>query len=299
MTKITLLDGGMGQELIHRAGDRPSPLWSTQVMMDHPGMVEAVHEDYFRAGSGIATTNTYCIHHDRLVKTGIDGRFDELHEAAVEEAKAARKAAGHGKIAGSIGPLVASYRPDVHPPHDEAVAKYAEVAQKLAPHVDFLLCETVASVAHARSILEGAKTAGKPVWLSVTVDDEDGTRLRSGELVAEVVRIANEGGADALLANCSAPEAMEAALEVIKTAGLPFGAYANGFTMITKDFLKDSPTVDALSARRDLGPETYANFVMGWVDQGATIVGGCCEVGPAHIIEVARRLRAAGHDIAE
>ncbi|MEO1397675.1 MAG: homocysteine S-methyltransferase family protein, partial [Pseudomonadota bacterium] len=21
----------------------------------------------------------------------------------------------------------------------------------------------------------------------------------------------------------------------------------------------------------------------GWVDQGATIVGGCCEVGPAHI----------------
>jgi S-methylmethionine-dependent homocysteine/selenocysteine methylase len=297
MTKITLLDGGMGQELIHRAGDRPTPLWSTQVMMDHPGMVEAVHEDYFRAGSGIATTNTYCIHHDRLVKTGIDGKFDELHEAAVEEAKAARKAAGHGKIAGSIGPLVASYRPDVHPPHDEAVAKYAEVAQKLAPHVDFLLCETVASVAHARSILEGAKTAGKPVWLSVTVDDEDGSRLRSGELVAEVVRIAQEGGADALLANCSAPEAMAAALEVIKTAGLPFGAYANGFTMITKDFLKDSPTVDALSARRDLGPETYANFVMGWVDQGATIVGGCCEVGPAHITEVARRLREAGHEI--
>ena len=297
MTKITLLDGGMGQELIHRAGDRPTPLWSTQVMMDHPGMVEAVHEDYFRAGSGIATTNTYCIHHDRLVKTGIDGKFDELHEAAVEEAKAARKAAGHGKIAGSIGPLVASYRPDVHPPHDEAVAKYAEVAQKLAPHVDFLLCETVASVAHARSILEGAKTAGKPVWLSVTVDDEDGSRLRSGELVAEVVRIAQEGGADALLANCSAPEAMAAALEVIKTAGLPFGAYANGFTMITKDFLKDSPTVDALRARRDLGPETYANFVMGWVDQGATIVGGCCEVGPAHITEVARRLREAGHEI--
>ena len=69
MTKITLLDGGMGQELIHRAGDRPTPLWSTQVMMDHPGMVEAVHEDYFRAGSGIATTNTYCIHHDRPVFT--------------------------------------------------------------------------------------------------------------------------------------------------------------------------------------------------------------------------------------
>jgi homocysteine S-methyltransferase len=36
---------------------------------------------------------------------------------------------------------------------------------------------------------------------------------------------------------------------------------------------------------------------MGWVDQGATIVGGCCEVGPDHIAELARRLRAAGHDL--
>jgi homocysteine S-methyltransferase len=36
---------------------------------------------------------------------------------------------------------------------------------------------------------------------------------------------------------------------------------------------------------------------MGWVDAGATIVGGCCEVGPAHIAELARRLTAAGHKI--
>jgi homocysteine S-methyltransferase len=36
---------------------------------------------------------------------------------------------------------------------------------------------------------------------------------------------------------------------------------------------------------------------MAWVDQGATIVGGCCEVGPAHIAELARRLEAVGHEI--
>ena len=27
-------------------------------------------------------------------------------------------------------------------------------------------------------------------------------------------------------------------------------------------------------------------------DAGASIIGGCCEVGPAHIAELARRLRA-------
>lgn len=297
MAEITLLDGGMGQELIHRAGDRPTPLWSTQVMMDHPGLVQAVHDDYFAAGASIATTNTYCIHHDRLEKAGLDAAFADLHAAALDGARAARLRAGHGRIAGSIGPLVASYRPETHPPHDEAVAKYAEVARLLAPHVDLILCETVASLAHAHAILEGAKVAGLPVWLSVTVMDSDGSLLRSGEPTAEAGRLAAAMGAAAVLANCSAPEAMGAAMAALKPSGLPFGAYANGFEMITEDFLKDSPTVDALQARRDMGPEAYAAHAMSWVAQGATIVGGCCETGPAHISALSAALRAAGHTI--
>ena len=99
--------------------------------------------------------------------------------------------------------------------------------------------------------------------------------------------------AAAVLANCSIPEAMPAALEIFAKGDLPFGAYANGFTRITQAFLADRPTVDALSARSDLGPAIYADHVMAWVAQGATIIGGCCEVGPAHIAEIARRLRAA------
>jgi S-methylmethionine-dependent homocysteine/selenocysteine methylase len=297
MAKIVLLDGGMGQELVHRAGDRPTPLWSTTVMMEHPGLVRAIHDDYFAAGATVATTNTYAIHRDRLEGTGFEDRFAALHAEALSEAKAARAAAGHGRIAGSIGPLVASYRPEVHPPHAEAVAKYAEVARLLGPGVDLILCETVASLAHARAVLEGAKAAGRPVWIAFTVDDEDGTRLRSGEAVAEAACLAAAEGAEAVLANCSAPEAMPAALAALGGAGLPYGAYANGFTRITKEFLKDKPTVDALHARADLTPEAYAASVMGWVGQGATVVGGCCETGPAHIAALRAALVAAGHEV--
>lgn len=295
MADITLLDGGMGQELVARSGDAPTPLWSTQVMMDHPGLVRTVHEDYFRAGATVATTNTYAIHHDRLLKAGIDDRFASLHMQALAEAAAARAAHGSGRIAGSLGPLVASYRPETHPPHDEAVAKYAEIAGLLAPAVDFFIAETVASLAHARAVLEGAKTGRRPVWLSVTVDDENGSRLRSGEPVAALGPVLKKGGAAAVLANCSAPEAMAAALDGFKAFGLPFGAYANGFQQITKDFLKDSPTVDALHARPEMTPALYADFAMRWIDMGATIIGGCCETGPAHIAEIARRIRAAGY----
>ncbi len=139
-------------------------------------------------------------------------------------------------------------------------AKYAEIARLNGPAVDLFIAETVASLAHARAVLEGAKAGGKPVWLSVTVDDEDGTKLRSGEPVAALGEdIAWQGNAGAILANCSAPEAMAAAMGIFKGFGLPFGAYANGFTAITKDFLKDSPTVAALSARPEMTPALYAD----------------------------------------
>ncbi|MFN3953742.1 MAG: homocysteine S-methyltransferase family protein [Pararhodobacter sp.] len=300
MSTITLLDGGMGQELVRRSGDSPTPLWATRVMIDHPGMVQAIHADYFAAGASLATANTYAIHHDRLEKFGLDHRFADLHAAALAEAHAARKAHGRGMIAGSLGPLVASYRPELMPAHDTAAARYAEVAEILAPQCDLLLGETVASVAHARALIRGAlpvaERAGIPLWLSLTVDDQDGTRLRSGEPIAALK--GHLGGVAALLANCSAPEAMDQAMPHLAAHGLPFGAYANGFQQITADFLKDNATVDALSARAELTPQRYADFALGWLAAGATIVGGCCETGPAHIHELACRLRAAGHHIA-
>lgn len=285
----------MGQELIHRAGDRPTPLWSTQVMSDHPGMVQGVHADFFAAGATIATTNTYAIHRDRLEDTPLEGRFEALHATALAEAQAARAAYGAGRIAGGIGPLRASYRPDLHPPSEVAVPLLAEVASALAPDCDLLILETVASVAHARDALAAARQTDLPVWLSLTVSDTDGTRLRSDEPLADVLEVA--AGADAVLINCSAPEAVTQALPIIAQLGQPFGGYANAFELITEDFLKEKPTVDALKARRDMGPRAYAGYVMQWVGFGATIVGGCCEVSPAHIAEIARRLEAVGHTI--
>ena len=94
---ITLLDGGMGQELVARSGDEPTPLWATRVMLDHPGMVRDIHADYFNAGATVATTNTYAIHHDRLKGFGLDPMFHALHLRALAEAHEARAAFGAGR----------------------------------------------------------------------------------------------------------------------------------------------------------------------------------------------------------
>ncbi|MCC5962821.1 MAG: homocysteine S-methyltransferase family protein [Rhodobacteraceae bacterium] len=293
MTEITLLDGGMGQELLRRSGDAPTHQWSTRVMRDHPQLVTEIHTDYFAAGANIATANTYALHRDRLRGTEFEGEFEALYNLALQSADIARAAHGSGLIAGALGPLNGSYRPDAHPDAATAIPLYAECARLMQGRVDLVICETVASVAHARAALRGAQEAGGPVWLAVTVDDTDGTRLRSGERVSEVLPIAVGEGATAVVANCSAPEVMPAAIDVLVGAGLPTGAYANGFTRITEAFKQAESNVSALKARLDLDPVSYADLAMGWIAQGATIVGGCCETRPDHIAELARRVRPA------
>ena len=115
MSDITLLDGGIGQEVVRRAGDRPTPLWSTRAMMDHPGLVAQVHRAYFDAGATIATANTYAILRDRLVKEGIADRFEALQSAALDEAQ---QAAAGDSSRGRVGRLrSARWSPPPPPPY--------------------------------------------------------------------------------------------------------------------------------------------------------------------------------------
>ena len=297
MTEITLLDGSIGQELVRRSGDRATPLWSTQVMIERPEIVRQVHDAYFAAGATVATTNTYATLRDRLVRVGMQDKIGELAKIAVTAACAARDAHGAGRVAGAIGPLVQSYRPDLCPPSMEAAMIYAEPVAALAPRVDLLLLETMCSVDQARGAMMAARETDLPVWLAVCVMDADGTRLRSGEPLAALAPLLAEMPPDAILINCAPPEAISQGIATLRGFGLPFGAYANGFTRISDGFLGPAPTVDVLERRHDLTPAAHAEAAMQWIVEGATILGGCCEVGPDHIAELARRIRAAGHEI--
>ena len=104
-----------------------------------------------------------------------------------------------------------------------------------------------------------------------------------------------DAGAEAVLINCSCPEAVSAAMPLLAGIGVLFGAYANGFVSI--EGMQPGGTVEALEARDDLGPVAYAGHAMGWIAAGAAIVGGCCEIGPDHIATLRERLVANGHEI--
>ena len=289
---ITILDGGMGQELLTRSAAQPTGLWSAQILMDDPDLVRAVYADYLDAGADVITTNSYVLHRDRLAPFGVEDRFEELHSLACRLAVEARDAHGTGLVAGSLGPNARSYRPDLALPEDQAAEAFAEIARLQVPYVDLLLCETMSSIEQARGAVLGALTVGLPVWLAVTVDDDDGTRLRSGQEISLVVELCNAMSLDTVLVNCSIPEAVDTAVGVLTGCGLRVGAYANGFTRINEAFLEPGATVDLLQKRKDLDPEAYAGFAADWVTRGVGIVGGCCEVGPSHIALLAKRFKS-------
>ncbi|RUR30877.1 homocysteine S-methyltransferase family protein [Vreelandella andesensis] len=294
--QIILLDGGMGQELRKRSRYPASALWSAQVMLDEPHLVTAAHRDFIEAGADIITLNNYSATPQRLARDGDPALFATLHQAALAAAMQARDDSGRDVlIAGCLPPLVASYHYEVVPDDATCLGSYRQLVE-VQSGVDLFICETMSLTREALAATRAAVESDMRVWVAFTADDGDGTRLRSGESLVEAARAVTAAGAEKILVNCSVPEAVTTAMGVLAAEEVAFGGFANGFTSIAA--LQPGGTVDTLTAREDLGPQAYADYALQWVEQGATVVGGCCEVGPAHIAAIATRLMNAGYTLA-
>ncbi|MCP5149154.1 MAG: homocysteine S-methyltransferase family protein [Ectothiorhodospiraceae bacterium] len=297
MREIVLIDGGMGQELLNRSTNQAPRHWSAEYLLTEPDLVRAVHRDYIAAGARVITVNTYAATYTRMAMVQAEDRVPELQRTACELALRARDEADASAmvaVAGCLPPLNGTYRPDRVRAFEVNLAEYRRLAAHQAPYVDLFVCETLSTADEARAAATAATETGKPVWVSWSLVDAGGRSLRSGESIAHAHRALEGLGVRAVLANCTAPESITAAMPELVATGLPAGGYANGFVAIPQSFLPGR-TREQLSAREDLGPAAYGAFAMEWVALGATIVGGCCEVGPAHIAHLRDALLAAGH----
>ena len=153
-------------------------------------------------------------------------------ELACRLACEARDAHGTGLVAGGLGPQGFSYQPDKAPAAEQAaeVMPVVRSCKRLLSICTFW--KPCPLIDQARGGLMGAGVTGKPVWLALSVDDKDGTKLRSGEALSDIAGLLAQYQPDAVLLNCSLPEAIDAALPVLAAMGHRFGAYANGFTGI-------------------------------------------------------------------
>lgn len=299
MTTITILDGGMGRELERRGAPFKQPEWSALAMMEAPEIVKDVHKAFIAAGSRVITTNSYALVPFHIGEEVFKQRAVEL---AIDSAKVAKQAVAESgedvKIAGSLAPLFGSYRADLYEAERaEDIARPLITA--LAPHVDLWLNETQSLLAETllmKKLVDELDSETKPYWVSFTLEDSEPTPepcLRSGETVVDAVKAMAEASVDGILFNCCQPEIIADAIALTKQVladmnkELQIGAYANAFPPQPKNATANDG-LDEL--RADLTPESYLVWAEKWCELGATLIGGCCGIGPDHIAALAKRL---------
>ncbi|HEY5663745.1 MAG TPA: homocysteine S-methyltransferase family protein [Ilumatobacter sp.] len=298
MTRVLVLDGGMGRELMRMGAPFRQPEWSALALIEAPDAVRAAHVAFARAGAEVLTTNAYAVvpFHIGEARFAADG----TRLAALAAALARSVADEFGvRVAGSLPPALGSYRPDLFVA-DRARPIVEVLVAAQAGDVDVWLAETVSSVAEVRLVRAVLDDRGdhRPLWVSFTLDDEhavagragDGpARLRSGELVADAVEAAVALGAEMVAFNCSQPEVMEAAVGVAAAVtDVAIGVYANVFDQNDHEHYEGA-NAGVWHLRGDVSPVRYREFAERWVAAGATVVGGCCGVGPAHVSALSAR----------
>ncbi len=281
-----LADGAIGSYLFERTGrlSEKNHVYEALNVAD-PDAIREVHFAYLQAGARCLTTNTFGANRTQLDAMGETGRTAGLNRAGVRLAREAidsfRDQTGIDRryfVLGSIGPLR-----DDEPSLSIVRDVYHEQAAALVDAgVDALQAETFSSLAHVATLLDVIRNIPEapPVIVQMTVHElaNGGWDLDPRVIVETAARL----GATVVGANCCAPWAATAFveavadLEIVATGDVLLSAMPNagGFHRIGHRYMTD------------VNPEFMGKLARTLGELGVRLIGGCCEVHPAHIGEM-------------
>ncbi|ETI51631.1 hypothetical protein F441_05072 [Phytophthora nicotianae CJ01A1] len=314
--KIDIVAGGMLQELFRRElpNDRNMLSASALVSPAQYRLVVQAHEAFLNAGATMIVTSNY------YVTPGVGFTPDEIREYSQTAGELAVGALArtnkqdHAKICGSLPPLMYSLRSDRTIQRQKGLDTYLLIGEALLPSVDMFLAETMSSLAEAKMAFEGVQPLQKPVMVSFALNSTG--QLRSGEDVVESVKSLIEfctrstelspgeveGRSNLLcgiLFNCSQPEDIAKALkqlkedlavmEALQEFNIRIGGYGDRISPMSKaGMMEESLVPGALQSVMDM--EVYSKFATRWIEEGATIVGGCCGISPEYLQRISEVL---------
>jgi homocysteine S-methyltransferase len=274
-----LADGGMGTSLIER-GEPLGTCFELLNVVD-PERIVSIHRAFVHAGADVILTNTFGGNRFRLDVHGLAARAGELNRAAASLARDT----GARFVAGSIGPLGVRLAPYGRVRPEDASEAYREQAAALAEGgVDLLIVETQTDLREMEEALAAARTGapGLAVMVSATFTKDDRTLL--GSTPAQVAERLAELGVDAIGANCGeGPAQLLRVMRGMRSAAgaVPLVARPNagGPTQVGGRFVYPAT------------PGYLAEHARAFLDEGVSIIGGCCGTGPAHTEAMAEALR--------
>lgn len=277
-----ILDGAIGDELHRRGILTTLPLWSTQALLTAPQELLKLHQEYVQAGTQVLTANTFRTNVRTLKKVGLAGQGQTLTQQAVTLARQAfGTGATNGKVAGSIGPVEDCYRPDLVPSDLELFTEHTQLIEQLQlAQVDILLIETMNCIREARIALQCAKRTTLPVWVSFLVNEK--MCLPSGEKLEEAYNAVLGFYPEMILANCFPLILLPKVVKHLHSYGVPYGVYPNGGEIHPE-----------IGWQRLQGQESdYVKIMRMSLEEGVSLVGGCCGTTPAHIQALTQDIRS-------
>jgi methionine synthase I (cobalamin-dependent) len=245
--------------------------------------VEQVGAAYREAGSRVILTNTFRSNPIALAASSLEGSTEALNRAGVAISKKA--AAGQALVFASMGPTGKLLMTgDVTA--DQVRGAFARQAAALAEaRADALVLETMSDIEEAGLALAAARETGLPVIVSFAFDSgRKLDRTMTGATPEQAARVAQEGGAAAVGANCGAgPAAFTEICRRLRAAcDLPVWLKPNaGLPKVVGGQVLYSET-----------PDEFAASAVELLSAGASFVGGCCGTSPDFIRALAKRAGA-------
>ena len=293
-----ILDGGMGQELLARGLNPEGTLWSAKALLEEntQKLVENIHEDFVKAGAEVIVTNTFTTREKRLRENNLQDKFKFLNKKAGEIAYKIKKKYPWIMIAGGLPPQNITYSADTRK-KNEIESNFYEQAKIINPFVDFFYFDVLSSIQEIKIATESIKSFNKPFLIGAHISE--GTFLPSGEKLSKITKNIDCKNLLGLILACVSPENFSKNIKELKQIGFPFGFKLNAFerTKIhggyTKNYKKSktgNPN-EFLGQRKDLTPKKMSELAKKFRDEGATILGGCCETRPSHIKEIAKLIQ--------
>jgi homocysteine S-methyltransferase len=273
-----LMDGGMGTEILRRGLPTTLPLWSAEVLLTHPEVVQQIHEDYIDAGAEIIITNTFRTTRRAFAKGNI---ADQAHDTTILACQLVHQAARQAKadhpvyVAGSMAPLEDCYTPELTPSLKELQKEHYAYAQDLIEGgVDFLLLETMITLQETMAAMLAAYELDFPFAVSFCVNQQG--ELLGGESLKRAMQEVEVYEPLFIGVNCVSPEVATRTLpELRKMTNIPLSVYAQG----------DGGPSDkqGWEFTEEENREDYVAHAKQWIEAGAQIIGGCCGTNPSYI----------------
>nr|CCA22513.1 unnamed protein product [Albugo laibachii Nc14] len=316
---VLILDGGLSTEIENYDGIRLSEgcLWSARLLLPQNAHLQQAivhaHSNYFRSGAEIATTSSYQVSLDGLLREfkGDIGTAQPLLlpmlNKSIELASIARDTqyriqdnSNKPMIAASIGCFGAAladgseYRGQYTLNVDQLVSWHLDRFRALAlhPQTDILIFETIPCIIEVEAIVRLLNSHSEMIQkrqlkVIIAVACRNESQLNSGEpifkLTETIQSIRCQENLIGIGINCTNPKFVESLLKSFSCScdKIVYPNSGEEWNANAKQWERPNGTQSATACLTD-----WETYLPRWYDAGARIFGGCCRTSPKDIAAI-------------